>query len=72
MTLSEWLDQEIGRPTRTAEHFGVSRSAVSQWRKIGVPRKFMLGVRDYSRGAVTLEEMVAHQRPVNENGRAAA
>jgi DNA-binding transcriptional regulator YdaS (Cro superfamily) len=58
MDLSTWLDSEIGRATALAAHFGVSRAAVTQWRTNGVPVVKMKALRDFTGGAVTLEEMV--------------
>jgi DNA-binding transcriptional regulator YdaS (Cro superfamily) len=58
MNFDQWLDKEEGRASRVATHFGVSRSAVSQWRKNGVPTSNMKGVRDLSGGEVSLEEML--------------
>jgi DNA-binding transcriptional regulator YdaS (Cro superfamily) len=58
MNLNTWLDNEAGRAAKLASHFGRSASAVSQWRKNGVPVDFMKSVRDFTGGAVTLEEMI--------------
>lgn len=58
MNLNTWLDNEAGRAAKLANHFGRSASAVSQWRKNGVPVDFMKSVRDFTGGAVTLEEMI--------------
>lgn len=51
-----------------AAHFGITRAAVSHWRKHGVPVDHMKSVRDFSGGLVTLEEMVPDARPVAEAG----
>lgn len=58
MTLEDWLREEKGRLTTMAEHFGVTKSAISQWQRNGVPKRWMKAVREYTEGAVTLEEMV--------------
>ena len=58
MTLIEWLDADRGRLTALAAYFGLTQSAVSQWRTNGVPIGRMKAVREYTRGAVTLEEML--------------
>lgn len=58
MDFSTWLDQERGRLVAVADHFGVTKSAVSQWRTEGVPPHRMKALRDFTDGAVTLEEMV--------------
>lgn len=72
MTLPEWLDGERGRLVAMAAHFKVTMSAVTQWRLNGVPRDRMIGVRDFTDGAVSLEEMVAHIRPTAPAERSAA
>lgn len=58
MTLIEWLDAGRGRSTALATHFALTQSAVSQWRTNGVPLGRMKAVREYTRGAVTLDEML--------------
>lgn len=60
MTLIDWLDAKDGRGrlTALAAHFGLTQGAVSQWRGNGVPTHRMKAVRDFTGGAVTLEEMI--------------
>lgn len=58
MDLFTWLDLERGRLTALAAHFSLTQSAVSQWRQNGVPTTKMKAIRDYTEGAVTLEEML--------------
>jgi DNA-binding transcriptional regulator YdaS (Cro superfamily) len=58
MDLTTWLEAEKGRSAALADHFNVSPAAVSQWKKNGVPLDNMKAVRDFTGGAVTLEEMV--------------
>lgn len=58
MTLSDWLDGQRGRMTALAKAFGVTPSAITQWRMTGVPVNRMLAVRSITEGAVSLEEMV--------------
>lgn len=41
-TFCEWLDEERGRSAQIADHFGVTRSAVTQWRSNGIPRRFLV------------------------------
>jgi hypothetical protein len=65
MTFSQWLDAQRGRATLVAEHFHVEKSAVTQWRTNGVPRKKMFAMRELTEGAVSLEEMVEHVATVN-------
>lgn len=58
MDLPTWLDADRGRLTALARHFGLTQGAVSQWRRNGVPPPRMKAVRDFTEGAVTLEEML--------------
>ena len=58
MNFPDWLDAAPGRLTSTAAHFGLTSSAVSQWRANGVPLGRMKAVRDLTGGEVTLDEMV--------------
>lgn len=62
MDITTWLEAEAGRSVAMAAHFGVSKSAVSQWKSNGVPRALMKSVRDFTGGAVTLDEMVPEPR----------
>jgi hypothetical protein len=62
-TLKAWLDEERGRYTALAAHLGVSVGRVSQIADDGVPPKFMLMVRDFTKDAVSLEAMVAARTP---------
>ena len=63
MTLSDWLDADRGRLTALAAHFNLTQSAVSQWRSNGVPPKRMKAVRDFTGGAVSLEDMLEADDP---------
>ncbi len=58
MDFPSWLDGDRGRLTALAAHFGLTQSAVSQWRTNGVPPARMKAVRDFSGGAVTLDDML--------------
>lgn len=58
MNITEWLEAEKGRSAALASHFGKTPAAVSQWKRNGVPLDLMKRVRDFTGGAVTLEEMV--------------
>ncbi len=66
MNLPQWLDAEYGRARKMAAHFGRSEAAVSQWKSNGVPLDLMKAVRDYTGGAVTLDEMVPESEPVRQ------
>lgn len=58
MKLTTWLDADRGRLTALARHFGLTQSAVSQWRPNGVPRGRMKAVRAFTAWEVTLDEML--------------
>jgi hypothetical protein len=58
MDFTSWLEAEKGRATALALHFGKTPAAISQWKNNGVPVALMKAVRDFTGGAVTLEEMV--------------
>jgi hypothetical protein len=58
MNITDWLEAEKGRAAALAAHFGKTPAAVSQWKTNGVPLQLMKPVRDFTRGAVTLDEMV--------------
>lgn len=58
MDISTWLDADRGRLTALAAHFGLTQSAVSQWRANGVPPARMKAVREFTGGAVTLDDML--------------
>ena len=58
MHLNAWLEEERGRATAMADHFGVNKTAVFGWKVNGVPPDRMKAVRDFTDGAVTLEDMV--------------
>lgn len=59
MNLRTWLANERGRHSALAAHLNISTGRMSQIAADGVPVKFMAAVRDFTEGAVTLEEMVA-------------
>lgn len=63
MDLITWLEAEKGRSVALATRFGISKAAVSQWKSNGVPVGLMKAVRDFTGGAVTLEEMVPEPKP---------
>jgi DNA-binding transcriptional regulator YdaS (Cro superfamily) len=58
MKLTDWLAAEKGRASVLAAHFGITASAVSQWKTNGVPPAQMKAVREFTDGAVTLDDMV--------------
>jgi len=63
MQLTAWLDEERGRATAMAEHFGVNKTAVFGWKVNGVPPDRMKAVREFTGGAVTLDDMVPEAKP---------
>jgi hypothetical protein len=62
MKFHEWLDAEKGRTTAVAEFFGVTLSAVTQWRE-GVPRERMRGLLEFTGGRVGYEDMLPKRGP---------
>jgi DNA-binding transcriptional regulator YdaS (Cro superfamily) len=68
MELKEWLGAERGRHKELAAHLGLSPGRLSQMADDGVPTKYMLTVRDFTGGVVTLEEMVQERTPDREDG----
>ncbi len=62
MELNTWLEAEKGRLTALAQHLGKTPSAITQWKTNGVPVGLMKAVRDFTGGAVTLDEMVPEPR----------
>lgn len=58
MELKTWLDAERGRATALAAHLHLSLGRISQMADDGVPPKYMLSVRDFTGGEVTLEALV--------------
>ena len=58
MKLNQWLDAVEGRTNKLAAYFGVTKSAVSQWRDRGVPLEKMKALCEFTHGDITLEELV--------------
>jgi len=71
MKLIDWLDADRGRLTALAAHFDLTQSAVSQWRTNGVPPARMKAVRDFTAGAVTLDDMLPDPAWPHPEGRPA-
>lgn len=67
MDITLWLNADRGRLTAMAKHFGLTQSAVSQWRTKGVPPHRMKAVRDFTGGEVTLDDMLPAS-PAAERG----
>lgn len=59
MKLHDWLEDGQGRAARLAAHFGVTRSAVSQWRVNGAPAPYLRAISEFSGGAVSVDELLA-------------
>ncbi len=55
-----------------AEMFGVTVSAVSQWRTTGAPVKYLRRIVDATKGEVQLEELLADIEARSPTDRAAA
>ena len=60
MNIKSWLEAEKGRAMALSRHFGLTPSAVSQWKTNGVPRRLMRDVLSYTGGIVSLNDMVPH------------
>ncbi|KQO38066.1 hypothetical protein ASF19_20015 [Acidovorax sp. Leaf84] len=58
MNLENWLGAERGRQKALAAHLGLTVGRISQMADGGVPPKYMLAVRDFTKGEVTLEALV--------------
>ena len=58
MKLNQWLDAVEGRTNKLAAYFGVTKSAVSQWRDRGVPLEKMKALCEFTHRDITLEELV--------------
>ena len=63
MDLKQWLEAERGRHAALAAHLDLSPGRITQIADDGVPAKYMLIVRDFTGGAVTLEDMVSQRSP---------
>lgn len=64
MNLKTWLEAERGRSKALADLLDVSPGRITQMADNGVPPKFMLAVRKFTKGAVSLESMLeARRRP---------
>lgn len=61
MNLKSWLEAERGRHAALAAHLDLSPGRITQMADDGVPIKYLIAVRDFTGGSVTLEEM-AEQR----------
>lgn len=61
ITFSEWLDEVPCRALEMARHFGVTKSAVSQWREM-VPRERILAIHAYTKRKVSIRSLVAGER----------
>lgn len=59
MRLDDWLRERPGMAKAMADHFGVAKSAVSQWRDRGPPVEHLRAIVEWTGGAVTLESLLA-------------
>ena len=62
MNLKTWLEAERGRSKALADLLGVTPGRITQMADDGVPPKFMLVVRKFTKGAVSLESMLETRR----------
>ena len=63
MKIKDWLEQEQGRAMALSRHFGLTPSAISQWKGNGVPRRLMRDVLAFTGGVVSLNDMVPYSAP---------
>jgi len=61
--LKTWISGGRGRASSLAAHLQVSRCRISQMAERGVPVQYMLAVRDFTAGDVSLEDMVVARTP---------
>lgn len=59
MKLHDYLAEQPGRAKAMADHFGVSKAAVSQWRDRGAPVDMLRRIVEWTGGVVTLESLLA-------------
>lgn len=65
MHLKNWLNLERGRATALADHLGLTQGRITQMADDGVPAKYMLAVRDFTQGVVSLEDMLSSRAPIS-------
>lgn len=63
-SLRDWIDAERGRAAALATHLGVTPARLTQIADAGIPVKFMLRVREFTGGAVSLESMVKNRKSI--------
>lgn len=61
MKFTEWLDAEPGRNKVVAEHFGLTPSAITHWRR-AVPRSRMRELHALTEGLVDFAGMLPKAR----------
>lgn len=61
MRFTDWLDAEPGRNKLVAEHFGLTPSAITHWRR-AVPRSRMRELHALTQGAVDFAGMLPRPR----------
>ena len=61
MRFTDWLDAEPGRNKLVAEHFGLTPSAITHWRR-AVPRSRMRELHALTQGAVDFAGMLPRSR----------
>lgn len=66
MNLKTWLNEERGRYTALAAELGVSVGRISQMADDGVPPKYMLAVRAFTKDVVSLESLVQDRTTTTE------
>jgi hypothetical protein len=61
MRFTDWLDAEPGRNKEVAEHFGLTPSAITHWRR-AVPRSRMRELHAFTQGVVDFAGMLPRSR----------
>lgn len=61
MRFTDWLDAESGRNKAVAEHFGLTPSAITHWRR-AVPRGRMRELHALTQGVVDFAGMLPKAR----------
>ena len=58
--LHEWFKASEEQAANLAAHLGVTPSAVSQWKDVGVPLKHINAVSKFTGNKVTTTQLIAH------------
>lgn len=56
--LLRWLDAESGRHAGLAAHLGLSKGRISQISRNGVPKRYLIAVREFTGGELSLDDLL--------------